>query len=283
MTEPESLAGTAGLAGVGIYAVKKAVDGLDRLFGPMTDELAEALRRWTEFRLRNVGRVVENANSKTSPEMLKAGQIPFRAASKILDESATADEQIVVEYVGGVLASSRAPGGRDDRGVAFAATIARLSSYDLRAHYVYYSSFARLFLDTNLQVYSREDLTRRGRIFVPWQEFVDAMELSETEGENAIFSSSIYTLVSENLIVFSRAGDAENLRTEFETTERGIIVAPTVSGIQLFLWALGQGQLEADCIVRPDCNLPLLDGIPVPPNARLVPSEAPLGNIVIGI
>lgn len=261
MSELESLGTSASLAGVGIYTVKKFVDGLDRLFGPMTDEIAEVLRRSTEYTLRNVGRATANANQKTSRDLLDSGEIPFRAAMKILAEAATADDDVLVEYVGGVLASSRSPSGKDDRGVVLAALISRLSSDDLRAHYIYYSTITRLLHGTNVRVFQLDDLTGRGSIFVPWSEFGRLMGGGEGDGVdyNDIFARSTYPLVREGLIQFSKAGEPSHLAQELpDVSEAGVIVAATVPGIQLYLWALGKGQLSVDAITDSSVELPTI-------------------------
>jgi len=259
MSELESLGTSAGLAGVGIYAVKKAVDGLDRLFGPTTDEIAEALRRATAYMLRNVGRVTENANKKTSKELLDSGEIPFRAAMKILEEATTAEDDVLVEYVGGVLASSRSPSGRDDRGVVLAALISRLSADDLRAHYIYYSTVVALLRGTDVRVYDLGDLTGRGSVFIPWAEFDRLMGTTRNSDADTVFSSTIYSLKREGLIEFSRAGNVEHLRTELpDVAEDGVIVQPTVPGIQLYLWVLGRGQMSADAVTKAQSELPTI-------------------------
>jgi hypothetical protein len=60
MVEPVS----AALAGA--YATKQAGAAIARLLGPSADEVADALSRYTAKKLENVGRVVANADSKSS-------------------------------------------------------------------------------------------------------------------------------------------------------------------------------------------------------------------------
>jgi hypothetical protein len=65
---------------------------------------------------------------------------------RIFEHDSHADEDIVVEYVSGVLASSRTEEGRDDRGVGWSSPVARMSCDQLRLHYVLYSNARAVLL-----------------------------------------------------------------------------------------------------------------------------------------
>ena len=135
---------------VGSYALQKVSSGLTRLVGPAADEVAEALRRFTARKLENVSRVVENANSKVPSGAV--GTIPERIAFRMMEEGSYSDDPLVVEYLGGVLASSKSPQGRDDRGNTMTALVARLSTYHLRVHYILYSEAQRLLCDRDINL-----------------------------------------------------------------------------------------------------------------------------------
>jgi hypothetical protein len=57
----------------------------------------------------------------------------------VLEQASWAEDDIVVEYLGGVLAGARTDDHRDDRAVVQTALISRLSSYALRLHYLVYA------------------------------------------------------------------------------------------------------------------------------------------------
>jgi hypothetical protein len=76
---------------------------------------------------------------------------------------------VSTEYFGGVLASSRTEVGRDDRGAAFVALIGRLSSYQIRSHYFFYT-------------------------FVPMQSYASAMEFGEDENFDVLLSHVLFGL-----------------------------------------------------------------------------------------
>lgn len=109
---------------------------LRSLLGPAAHEVGEALRRWVEFRLRNVGRVAENAEGKSRALEQQPGTVSVRTAMAVFEAASYSDDELMADYLGGVLASSASPGGRDDRGVTWIAQVSRMSSYALRIHYI---------------------------------------------------------------------------------------------------------------------------------------------------
>lgn len=109
-----------------------------KLFGGSLDVVGEALERWTRSRLENVGRITENALKKSGSDLERPGVVPARVAMRVFDEGSYSDDDVVIEYLGGVLASSRTPQGRDDRGNTWTKLVAGLSTYELRYHYICY-------------------------------------------------------------------------------------------------------------------------------------------------
>lgn len=92
------------------YAIMKAAS---RVLGPASDEVAESFRRWTAVRVGNTSRIVKNAEAKVAdPE--SPGAVPMRVMMQVAEDGSYSDEGVVVEYLGGVLASSRTEEGRDD-------------------------------------------------------------------------------------------------------------------------------------------------------------------------
>jgi hypothetical protein len=251
----------------GLVVAHKLGKGLNRLLGPAADEAAAALARFTEYRLRNVGRVVKNAESKSSAE---EGSLPLRVAMRILEEGSYSDEELVVEYLGGVLASSRTPLGRDDRGNTKVSLVARLSTYDLRAHYIWYREFRRLFKGQEINPY---DAGRLGgmQIYIPHDGFWNAMDFGDAEDGGDIFNSLSVELAREGLGEVLIAGNVEHLTHhhyvfEDATSSGGMLLAPSLAGMHLYLWALGCGQESATAFFREDLpdftqvDVPSIDG-----------------------
>ena len=112
---------------------------LIRVFGPTADAIGEALGRYTTYRLRNVGRIVERADEKSGG---KRGAANPRVAHILLEDGSYCDDEVMVDYLGGVLAASRTPTGRDDRAASWSNLITSLSSLQIRAHYLLYREWA---------------------------------------------------------------------------------------------------------------------------------------------
>jgi hypothetical protein len=254
-------------AAAGAYVVKKMSAGLGRVLGPAADEVAEALRRFTARRLENVGRVVENADAKATGD----GVVPERVAFRVLDEGSYSDDQLVVEYLGGVLASSRTPLGRDDRGNTWTALVARLSTYHLRTHYIMYSAAQRLLHGRKINLQDASEAQSQARVWMPFDVYIAAMEFNEAEDGAAMMANSLWALSREGLIGSMASGSVEKLKENSHPwiPADGIVYGLTVPGIELFMWAAGRGQ---GYVTRDFLGVDpfVIDGIDVPDGARLV-------------
>jgi len=210
MVEPVSAAVAGGV--LGGYVAKRAADGLGRLLGPAADEAALALGRFTETRLRNVGRVLDAAERKAAGSDAGPGcAVPLRLALRVLDEGSYAEDGLVVEYLGGVLASSRTPRGRDDRGNSFLALVARLSTYHLRMHYILHSEMRRVLHAQRLSLGDLDDIRANGRVFVPRSTYLTAMDYGDGEDADAITNHSLWWLDREQLLGWNPGGSVEYL------------------------------------------------------------------------
>jgi hypothetical protein len=238
LPSPAEVSGALGA----LFGARAAGRGLARLLGPATDEVAEALRRRVAYATGNIERVVNNASAKIQdPEQL--GQVPPRVAMRILEESSYSDDDFVVEYLGGVLASSRTPVGRDDRGNTFAALVSRMSTYELRTHYVCYTVIRQLLVGRDVN-FNDINQAQANKTFIPFRVYTSAMDFIPDEDWQELFTHAISWLDRDDLIDFQSAGSAEHLKESRATPfarEPGIVVVPTVLGVALYLWAHGQG------------------------------------------
>jgi len=144
----------AELAGGGVYLTRQVTKAIGRVIGPAVDEIAEALRAYTAFRLRNVQRIAERAEAKQLKTGRK-GNVPPRLAHRILEEGSYCDDELMTEYLGGLLAGSRSPSGRDDRAATLCALVTSMSTLQVRAHYILYREWAFLLhgrTDVNIGV-----------------------------------------------------------------------------------------------------------------------------------
>lgn len=150
MVDPLSGAAVAkALSAAGGEGAKETGRLLGRVLGPSADEIGEALRRYTAFRVGNVARIAEKAESKGAGRGER--EVPPRVAHRLLEEGSYCDDELMVEYLSGVLAASSTPGGRDDRAVVWSDMVTGLSSLQVRAHFLLYREWA-------VRLHGRSDL-----------------------------------------------------------------------------------------------------------------------------
>lgn len=169
------------------------------------------------------------------------GQVPPRLLKSILNEGYFCEDELEAQYLGGVIASGKSPVSRDDRAVAHCAVIASLSSYQLRTHYLLYSSI--LTLDENSVVQIADWVRRRygATILIDAAAYADAMEFSADEDPKQISEHAFIGLEQKGLSEggFSVIDHNPNVRSQPLRQFR--FFYPTIAGIELFLWGLGVG------------------------------------------
>jgi hypothetical protein len=218
---------------------------VQKILGPTADYLGTGLADWTRRAVKNTGRVFENAARKLGGKIDQPGAVPPKVLKGILEEAPFCDDELGAEYFGGVLASSRTGVDRDDRGATFLALIGRLSTYQIRSHFFFYTLIRSLYagLAENIGVHSgRVNL----RTFVPVEAYATAMEVSGHENLDTILTHVMFGLAREMLIeadfVF---GARDGLKQHFPNApQQGIVFSPSALGVQLFLWAHGKGDLQ---------------------------------------
>lgn len=242
-----------------------------RVLGNSLDAVNEALGRWTEHALENVGRVTRNAESKIA-EDAPEGAVPVRLAMRVFNESAYAESELEVEYLGGVLASSRTPGGRDDRGVSFSAVVSRMSTYQLRVHYVIYTTMRKLYFGHDIN-FGWVEAVRPYTIFIPSDEVHDALQPEDDEDWQSLSSHALYGLNRERLIGsdwFTGPADEVRIRSTMEDPPSGLLVGPTPLGVELYMWAHGKGQLPIRAFTSLTDEDMFETDIPLPSSASIV-------------
>lgn len=256
---PEPLT-TVGLGAVAAYLGK---DGLEKLLGPTADYLGQGLRDFTQKRAETISQIFQSAESKLGEKLDIPGEVPPKVLKAILNEGSFSTDSLAVEYLGGILASSRTECGRDDRGARIAKVMDALSTYQLRAHYLIYSTVRSLFLGKGLS------LNMEGRplmqIFLPFSGFFDAMDFSNAELEqlSSILGHIFFGLHGDNLLEGTwQYGKKDSIRKLFAgATEDGIVCQPSALGGELFLWAFGQADKPLDYLFSPEFLLSV-EGLP---------------------
>ncbi len=237
---------------------------LKRLLGPTADYLGENIKELVERRRDNLEKILSNATKKAGPRLDSPGRVPPKVLKGVINEGTYAEDPIAVEYFGGVLASSRTATGRDDRGARIIKTIDNLSTYQLRTHYLIYSTTAHIFSKSD-NTFSLPENRRKMMIFFTMDGYLNSMALSKDDMLNLpiLISHIFYGLVSDGLIGENAGwGGKEALqKVHSSATGYGIIVQPSSLGAELFLAAFGHGDKPIDYLLSGNLE-EQVDGIP---------------------
>lgn len=202
--------------------------------------------------------------------------VPPKVLKQIIDNGSFATDELEIEYLAGVLVSSRTPEERDNRGASAAKTIDSLSNYQIRTHFILYSALRELFSGQGIM----PDQVDRPKMkaFLDMNEFAAAMELTIAEVEKfwVLLSHVLFGLHKEGLIDNFQYGQKEHLQAAFAAApSAGLTFIPSVGGIELYLWAFGQGDKDSSFFVSPDFQ-PFIEGLPpAVPKAIRVLAEQP--------
>ena len=227
----------------GIFAALGGAALVGKLLGPTAEYLGENLKELVKKRQENTARIFRNAGKKLGDKIEEEGSVPSRVLKEVLGEGSFAEDDVVGEYFGGVLASSRTPEGRDDRGVTISKLVSRLSSYQLRAHYVFYEAIRQCNRSKDINLHAGGELFK-AQTYIPYATFLVAMEFRKEEASQffSLLAHIISGLYKERLIHTYRYGESDHLLVP--DVQPGIVVQPSVLGTELFLWAHGKGHVE---------------------------------------
>ncbi len=265
------------VAGVGAYLGSKEL--LGKLLGPTADYLGEGLKDWAKKRLENTNRILEKADKKLGDKINEHGAVPPRVLKEILNEGSYADDELVAEYFGGVLASSRSGVSRDDRGATFAKLVARLSSYQVRSHFIFYTLIKQIF-DGEPKSITTGTGRRNLRLFISFEAYYRLMEFTDEEDMIAIIPHVFFGLAREELIGRDFAsGDGDHIREQHHdfdnATGGGIVISPSSLGVELYMWAHGKGTIPINNFLargldfENDMHVEIISGV-----QRLIPKDS---------
>ncbi len=230
-----------------------------KVLGPTLDQIGDDLRdRYSGFRAENAARIGRNAQAKLGDAADEEGTVPPRVALQVLEEGSWCDAPVMAEYFGGILAASRTPDGDDDRGVSWAGLVSRLSTFDVYLHYLIYDALRRELCgqtDVNLGL---EAVRLTTSFYFPAGGVLSAMGRTPT-GEDImqIVLPSVTALIREDLCAqryWTGPPDFLREQEQIDAPDYGIICQPSMSGIELFLWAHGHGRLPANAILNDELD-----------------------------
>jgi hypothetical protein len=191
------------------------------------------------------------------------GEVPPKVLKAVLDEGSFSNDALAVEYLGGILASSRSEDGRDDRGARMAKVADSLSTYQLRTHYLIYSTIRKLFANNSFP-FNMEGRPKM-QIFIPYSGYFSAMDFSSAEQLQlgSLFSHIFFGLHGDNLLEGHwQYGEKEHtVKLYPAATEGGFICQPSALGVELFLWAFGCADKPLDYLFDPGFS-PAINQLP---------------------
>lgn len=244
---------------------------LEKLLGPTADYLGGEIRSYAEKGLHNLGRIFKHAGTTLGDKINEPGQVPPKVLKEILQEGYFCEDELSARYFGGVLASSRSGISRDDRGASFIGLIGRLSVYQIRTHFIFYSIFRKMCSgrSENLAIGLDRD---KFRLFVPFRVYFSAMDFQDGEIWQVLVAHVMNGLDRERLITKTWAtGHADVLKQVFpgiEPGSEGIIFVPSAVGIELYLWAHGRSSLTLDQFLTFEVDFMRSEAITIPEGSQ---------------
>ncbi|PJK35328.1 hypothetical protein CWC48_09020 [Pseudomonas sp. S10E 269] len=250
------------LIGGGAIAAYIGKDGLEKLLGPTASYLGDTLKEITKSRVENIGKIFKRGEKKLGEKANQKGQIPPKLLNTILGDASFNEDDLSIEYFGGILASSKSDTGRDDRGASVAKLLDSLSTYQIRAHYILYKAFIEHYKGGD----DISDSATRAKIraFMPMVTFTTAMEFSakELEDISRIFSHTLFGLYQYGLLENFEYGDVNHMKTFMpDIRDAGVGFVPSVKGLELLAWGLGIGDKDHSLLfsggyIPPEVNIP---------------------------
>lgn len=211
---------------------------LARVLGPSADSLGAALGQYTEYRLRNVARIAEKADKKKQ----NRGSVPPRLAHKIIEEGSYCDDEVMAEYLSGVLAGGSTDVAGDDRAVSTTTTLTGMSSVQIRGHYLLYREWFKHLRgkpDLNLT----DIVALRGyRLKVDLVPFVAALGLP---WDGTLLGHVMAGLSERSLINPQYRWSPHGA----EPFKNALYASPSFSGLDMWGWAHGHSGLFPDDFV----------------------------------
>lgn len=226
-----------------------AKDLVVKLLGPTADYLGAEVQHLTQKGVENIKRVFDVAIRKTGVNLDDGKSVPPRILKDILDQGYFCDDELLAEYLGGVLASSRSGVSRDDRGTAFLTLIRRLSSYQLAAHYGFFAAYHELFQGVTVDFRDSKDVLDHGAAFMTLADFVSWLSPSIEEDPVILLQHIVSGLVREGIILeqcfFGNPLELDK-QCGLNISEDGVLFFPSPVGIQLFSWVHNAPNLRVE-------------------------------------
>lgn len=254
--------------GTGIALAYGGKELVGKLLGPTVEYIGERTASLVKRADQNLVEILNTAVRRLGQRIDTPGAVPAKVVRALLSEGAFCEDRLTAEYFGGVLASSRTENARDDRGAALTSLLGRLTTYQIRSHYLLYAAAKALF--------SSGERPHPGapewRLFITSTDFAAGMEFGTAEDPEVITGHSALGLQRELLldgdVLF---GDAMSPQlAHLHPPSSGIAFKPSLLGSELFLWGHGRGDLAPSRLFDDDTALEGAPELPAAPPASFL-------------
>jgi hypothetical protein len=246
-----------------------------KLLGPTVNYLGSGLQAWSETRVENIRGIFSKAEQKVEmAALLESGAVPPRVLRGVLSEGSFVTDELFQDYFGGVLLSSHSEGGRDDRAATYIELLSRLSTYQIRTHYVLYSAAqAACYMLPEVDLSDVAGRERVGDFFVRFPKFIFALDLSDDEMDDlsAVLTHALVGLHREGLIGvhWHFSTDVDNVSASeagrgYKFPCGGLVFGISMFGIELFAAAHGFSGEPARTFTEPTASFDAAMSTPVP-------------------
>ena len=232
-----------GLVGAGL-AVLGSKDILLKLLGPTAEYIGDEAKGLVQKCNINLDNIFRKAINKLGSKIEKPGQVNSRVLKHVIDEGRFCEDELSAEYFGGMLAASRSKNGNDDRALPLLAVVKRMSSYQLKTHYLIYKTINKFFEGTKLNPLIDTE-AKQMEIYISYHTLHHFMSfnIDELAGFAPISTHIINGLTKEGLIRNQcYYGDPEHLKNYLPKSPKyswGFTCRPSGFGIELFNYAYG--------------------------------------------
>jgi hypothetical protein len=222
------------------------------LLGQTAPYIGDAVDNMSERRRANIARICTLALKRLGNRVSDPGEVPPRVIGCLLSDGSYCQDRLASEYWAGLVACSRTANPADDRVVRRLKLLSRLSLHQIRTHYLFYATLRRLLMPTRDPAkVDFESKRYRMATFIPAWSYLQAMAFTENETKkmSVLASDALVGLGVDLLLDGSNTGTEEYLKRFFKTDAirgEGLVLAPSLMGLQLFLWAFGA--LDRDAV-----------------------------------
>lgn len=245
--------------GTGVAAGLTAIvskDLIPKVLGPTAEYIGQetlGLAKKCNVNLSNI--------LKAAFRILEINKIPqkfpvnTRVFKEIITEGKFAEDELLTEYFGGLLASSKTETGCYDRALYYLCIVKALSIYQLRLHYIVYYRLCKEFQGEKAEFLDRIANRRKLEILVPMSTIEKVFGIS---GGTQAYPHMMHALtgLSEKMLIGKESGFVDGYDSvRFQTIHgSGILLNPTLLGCETFIWGNGNNKLCGSEIGQLDLN-----------------------------